>query len=241
MSSTRLTADQINALAAFDTPTIANAMDSLHIGAQPCMGPQVRAMAGASTVVGMAVTATMQEQWGGAFAHLEPWLGFLEEIERAGLPSVAVFQDTSQTPGREAMIGEGMARLMQHAGARAVICAGSIRDIAALRQLSLPVWASGLVAGRGRIRFHRYQVPVQLDGIEVRPGDVIHADENGAVIVPADRAADVAAAAARIAEKETALFRMFEEPDFCVARLRDYYAEMTRSAAPQPGDSPASQ
>jgi regulator of RNase E activity RraA len=241
MTTVRINADQIHALAAFDTPTIANAMDSLHIGAQPCMGPQLRAMAGASAVVGVAVTATMQEQWGGAFAHLEPWLGFLEEFERAGLPAVAVFQDTSETPGREAMIGEGMARVMQRAGARGVICAGSIRDIAALRQLALPVWASGLVASRGRIRFHRYQVPVQVDGMEVHPGDVIHADENGAIIVPADRAADIAAAAARITEKEAALFRMFGEPDFCVARLRDYYAEMTRSTVPQPGPSPASQ
>lgn len=233
MSARPLTADHIRALAAFDTPTISNAMDSLRISPHPCTGPRLRALAGTSPVVGLAVTATMQEQWGGAFAHIEPWLGFLEEIERASLPTVAVIQDTSQAPGRDAMIGEGMTRLMRLAAAAGVICDGSIRDISQLRELAIPVWARGLVAGRGSLRFHRYQVPVQVDGMHVKPGDLIHADENGAVVVPADRAADVAAAAAAVTAKETALFHMFSEPDFGVAKLRDYYAALARSATPE--------
>ncbi len=241
MSATSITAYQIRSLAAFDTPTISNAMDSLRISPHPCTGPRLRVMAGAATVVGVAVTGTMCEQWGGAYAHIEPWLRFLEEIEHSEVPAVAVIQDTSHAPGRDAMVGEGMTRLMGIAAAAGVICDGSIRDIAQLRELGVPVWASGLVAGRGSLRFHRYQVPVEVDGMRVAPGDLIHADENGAVVVPGDRAAEVAAAAAAVTAKEAAFFRMFAAPDFRVGRLHEYYAGLARAAAPAPKPDQTSQ
>ena len=79
------------------------------------------------------------------------------------------------------MIGEGMSRAMRACGAVGVISDGAIRDIAALRQMRFPVVAAGLATDRGRIRFHRLQVPLQVCGMTVHPGDLIHADENGAI------------------------------------------------------------
>lgn len=206
-----------DALAEFDTPTVANAMESLGISPRPSMGPRVRALSVARPAVGVAVTATMKELWGGKFAHIEPWLRFLGEIEANPLPCVAVFHDECGAAGRDAMIGEGMARLMRLASAVGVICDGAVRDVRALRELDLPVWAGGVVADRRSIRFHRYQVPVEIDGMQVNPGDLIHADQNGAVMVPRDRAAEVAAAAAEVNAKEARLFEMFAQPGFRVS------------------------
>jgi regulator of RNase E activity RraA len=228
---TGLTAGRIKTLARYDTPTIANALESLLAGSVQFIGPEVRAVTPlGGPIVGVAVTATMTEQWGGKFDHLEPWLRFLEEIERTALPVVAVFQDDSRCPGRQAMIGEGMSRAMRAAGAVAAICSGSIRDVAALREMAFPALAAGLVADRGRIRFHRYQVPVEIAGMTVMPGDLIHADENGAVVIPADRVADVFAAAGQVSAKEARLFAMFAEPAFRVAGLYEYYREELAAA-----------
>ena len=235
MSTAAIRVEQIDALTAFDTPTIANAMESLRITARCWMGPRIRTLSGGGPIAGIAVTATMKEQWGGRYAHLEPWLRFLEEIEATPLPCIAIFHDESAEPGRTAMIGEGMSRLMRIAGAAGVICDGAIRDVPALRSLDLAVWGSGVVADRGNIRFHRYQVAVEIEGMPVTPGDLIHADENGAVVVPIDRVAEVAAAAAEVQAKEARLFGMFAEEDFRIAKLYDHYAEALQAARQERG------
>ena len=231
MSTASTMIDHIHALATLDTPTIANAMETLQIADRRFTGPQIRPMTGASgPVVGIAVTAMMKEQWGGKFAHLEPWLKFLDEIERCPLPVIAVFHDESEQAGRDAMIGEGMSRAMRAAGAAGVLCDGCIRDLAALREMSWAVWAGGCSADRGRIRFHRYQVPVEIAGMAVHPGDLIHADENGALIVPADRVQDILEATAKVAANEAKMFAMFSDPAFQVAQLYAFYAGPLKAA-----------
>lgn len=209
---------------------IANASETPRVPATQFMGSAIRAAVPASKpVCGIAVTATMKEQWGSKFAHIEPWLRFPEAVEKEPLPVIAIFRDESPAPGRDSMIGEGMPRAMRAAGAVAVVCDGCIRDKAAPREMALPVWASGLVADRGHIRFHRYQVPMQIGGMKVNPGDLIHADENGAVVVPRDCVEEVLEAAAQISAKEAHLFAMFEAPGFRVAQLYDFYAEALKS------------
>ncbi len=205
-------------------------MESLQIAPRAFTGPEIRAMTTERPIAGIAVTGTMKEQRGGKFAHLEPWLRFLEEVENTSLPVVTVLQDESERPGRDAMIGEGMSRMMRATGAVGVLCDGMIRDIASLREMKFPVWAGGLAADRGQIRFHRYQVPVKVAGMKVNPGDLIMADENGALSVPVDRLADVLAAAAQVAGKEARLFEMFSTPDFRVSQLYEFYSEPLKSA-----------
>lgn len=231
MSAVSIALDHIRALSALDTPTIANAMDGL--GITPCQftGPEIRLVGGAACpVVGVAVTATLKEQWGGKFAHLEPWLKFLEEIERTPLPAIAVFHDESAQAARDAMVGEGMSRAMRSLGAAAVICDGAVRDLEALREMAYPVWARGTSAGRGRIRFHRYQVPVEVGGMAVYPGDLIHADVNGALIVPVDRISEIVCAAEQVAQREAKMFKMLADPGFHVTRLYEFYADALKTA-----------
>lgn len=221
----------LEALTAFDTPTIANAMESLDIRGFASLGPEVRALTPVQKpVVGLAVTATMGEMCGGKFAHLEGWMRFLEVIERTSLPVVAIFHDASAIPGREAMIGEGMSLAMSVAGAVGAIADGCLRDIAALRSLDFPAFGKGLTCDRGLIRFRDHQVPVRVGGMHVVPGDLIHADENGAVVVPVDRLKEIAQAAAAVAAKEAGIFEMMRAPDYCVERLREFYAPALTAA-----------
>jgi 4-hydroxy-4-methyl-2-oxoglutarate aldolase len=231
MSPAGIGIDHIQALAGYDTPTIANAMESLQISERHFTGPQIRlATAPVARVVGVAVTATMKEQWSGKFAHLDPWLQFLEQIETLPLPAVAIFHDESEQAGISAMIGEGMSRAMRAAGAVGALCDGVIRDISPLSAMAWPVWAAGAAADRAGIRFHRHQAPVQIAGMRVHPGDVGHADENGALIVPAERVQEVIDAAAKIVAKEAGMFAMFSKPGFRVSQLYDFYAPSLRAA-----------
>jgi 4-hydroxy-4-methyl-2-oxoglutarate aldolase len=231
MSNTSLISETLRALALADTPTIANAMEKIGIAPRRFTGPEIRPFSRMEKpVVGIAITGTMQQQWGGKFDHLEPWLEFLGELEAASTPAVAILQDCSANPYRDAMIGEGMALSMRAAGAAAILCDGAIRDLNGVRETGLPVWARGASADRGSIRFHRYQVPVCVGGMAVNPGDIIHADENGALIVPQDRLDEIVKAAAEVTGGEAGMFEMLAAPDFRVARLYERYAEALRIA-----------
>lgn len=237
MSGTSIAIDQLQDLTQFDTPTISNAMEALRIAPRAfTSGTLVATVPAGRAIAGLAVTATMKEQWGGKFAHIEPWLRFLDAVEESILPVIAVFHDESEAAGVDAMIGEGMSRIMRASGAIGVLCDGKIRDIDALRSMAFPVWAGGLAPDRGRIRFHKYQTPVTISGMRVEPGDLIHADENGALAVPAGRIGEILAAAAEINAKEAKLFKMVSEPTFRVARLYEFYSDALKNARQEQGE-----
>ena len=78
--------------------------------------------------------------------------------------------------------------------------------------MPLPCWAAGLSPMHGRLRWLDVNSPVVIDGMTVRPGDFIHADINGAIVIPpsvADRVYDQAVA---VRDKEQALFEQWRQP-----------------------------
>ena len=71
------------------------------------------------------------------------------------------------------------------------------------------------------VRVIEHGVTVTVHGMTVRPGDLIHADQHGAVIVPTDAAREVPAAAAKIAAGEQVIIKASQQSDFSAAKLRD--------------------
>ena len=62
-------------------------------------------------------------------------------------------------------------------------------------------------------------MPVTVAGLTVQPGDLVHADRHGAVVVPHSAAAQLADAAARIARQEATLIDASKQPGFGVEVL----------------------
>ena len=80
-----------------------------------------------------------------------------------------------------------------------------IRDLAETRARGFPVFARGVVPfPGGKDKVGALNSPVRCGGVQVHPGDIVVADEEGIVVVPAAGAAGVLAAAQAKAAKEEA-------------------------------------
>lgn len=94
----------------------------------------------------------------------------------------------------------------QTRGLAATIVNSTVRDIAEVRAMGYPLFATGLspVGVTGKKEPRESQVPIQIGGVTIRPGDIIFADIDGVVVVPKDRLMDVVEAAEALGQNETA-------------------------------------
>ena len=70
----------------------------------------------------------------------------------------------------------------------------------------------------GRIRWLDVNSPVIIDGMTVNPGDIVHADINGVIVIPAAVADQVYDQAAEVRRRESALFARLREPGMTLDR-----------------------
>ena len=100
--------------------------------------------------------------------------------------------------------GELMSSGAKAKGAAATVVNGTVRDLAEVRKLDYPLWAKGMspVGVSGRMEPAHYQVELDIDGVRVRPGDVIFADVTGVVVIPAELVGVIADAADANGEAE---------------------------------------
>ncbi len=86
----------------------------------------------------------------------------------------------------------------------------AVRDVAQIRKLNFPVFAAGINV-RGTVKSHPgwTQVPISLGEVPIKPGDIVIGDEDGVVVVAAERAAEVAGKAIEKQKKD-------EEREACI-------------------------
>lgn len=215
-------AEHLTRLLELDTPTVANGIELLKVR-DPSIGytgPDVRAlMPDLGRRVGIAVTARMDTTTAGTddpASLFNDWLRLIQAASRGEgdepLPVFAVIESVGPRPRYTVTIGDGMGTAMKLAGATAFLTNGCIRDIEGVRAVPLVCWGAGLSPMHGRIRWLDVNSPVVIDGMTVRPGDVIHADENGAIVIPPDAAEAAYASAMTVREREQAFFAKLRAP-----------------------------
>ena len=224
--------EKILKLLEFDTPTVANGLEKLEVQ-DPTVGytgPDVRAlMPDMGPRIGVAVTARMDTTTAGTDTPPSMFLDWLRMIHKATQggqwPVFAVMESVGPRVRHTVTIGDGMGTMMRLAGAVAFLTNGCIRDLEGVRAVPLPCWAAGLTPMHGRLRWLDIGSPVVIDGMTVRPGDIIHADVNGAIVIPPKVADQVYEKAVAVREYEEKLFARLRAPGMTIEK---YLAEQGR-------------
>ncbi|MBI4246303.1 MAG: RraA family protein [Candidatus Rokubacteria bacterium] len=104
-----------------------------------------------------------------------------------------------------ALSGGNVCAWAQHRGIAGFVADGVIRDVAEVRERGFPVFARGIIPiPGGKSKPGVLNGPVTCGGVRVEPGDIVVADEEGIVVVPRDRAAEILRLAEARAAKDAA-------------------------------------
>ncbi|MFC3574806.1 RraA family protein [Streptomyces yaanensis] len=112
-----------------------------------------------------------------------------------------------------ALAGGNVCAVAQRRGITAFVADGVIRDLTEVRDMGFPVFARGVIPIPGtKSAVEPHNVDVRCGGVKVRAGDIVVADEEGVVAVPADRREEVLAAAlTKLAKEERETLDAWEE------------------------------
>lgn len=119
---------------------------------------------------------------------------------------------TSAEAAPVAFVGDLLATQARAQGVAAMLVDGAVRDLDELADLGLPIWTRFVRAqGATKGEIGELDVPVVVGGVEIRPGDLVVMDGDGAVVVPADGVEAVLSAARERADRETAVRQRYRD------------------------------
>src|SRR5690349_3588732 len=200
-----ISAADLKLLAQYDTPTISNVIELFECRPRNTgyMDSRIRAcFPEMPPIVGFASTATMRTAYaraeGDVYNTLDEQIARFAELPG---PAIVVFQDIDDPP-IGATFGEIMCASYQCFGALGIITSGPARDLDQVRRLGFAAFSNGVVCSHSHSHITSIHQPVRVGGMEVRPGDLLHADANGVCGIPNAIAAEVAQAAAEFVAAE---------------------------------------
>jgi regulator of RNase E activity RraA len=116
-----------------------------------------------------------------------------------------------------------MCTIFSTLGAIGLISNCAVRDLSAVRQLRFHYFARGAVSSHAHFRIVRSNIPVEIHGMTVKPGDLLHGDENGIISIPEQKRELLPDAVGRVLQGEKALLDFVRQPGFTSSLLSNRF------------------
>ena len=194
MTTPNITAATLEKLAQYDTPTICNIIELFEIRPDTAGYMDRRIQAAFPEMppaVGFAATASFKSgtpQKTSTYAALDSQVA---EFAKLPGPALVVFQDHDEPPVG-ATFGEVMCSTYKAFGAVGLITSGGGRDLLQVKALDFPVFTGCTIVSHAYCQIFDVGAPVEVGGLKVHNGDLLHGDANGVTSIPLDLAAEIA-------------------------------------------------
>jgi 4-hydroxy-4-methyl-2-oxoglutarate aldolase len=229
-----LTPEEIEALRRFSTPSIANAIERFDVRPrhQGFTGPEIRCMfPDLPPIVGYASTATIAAEQPAAPGRVPKVGDYWDTILSLPAPRIAVIQDLDQPRATGSFWGEVNGNVHRALGCVGAITDGGVRDLEEVRALGFQFLASAAIVSHAYVHLVDFGIPVKVGGLWVQPGDLIHADQHGAITIPHEIAREVPDAAAAVERGERTIIEQCQSAEFSVERLKELMGQFRAEQA----------
>ena len=188
------------------------------VGKRAHMTGEIRVLAG-GRLAGPAATIRLVRD--GAASATQAGLEAIRFLESMAAGSVIVA--ALEADPDHAVFGGTFAALAKSRKLAGFVVDGAVRDLADLRQMAFPTFARAAAPGTagGHYRIAGTNVPIECGGIEVRPGDMVVADDDGVAVAPREHYAEILAAAEKWQSEKRALIPLIEKHGSYLKALRE--------------------
>lgn len=225
-----LAAADLEKLRAFDSCTISNAIERLNVrlrnegflsGVVRCQFPHL------SPMVGYAATARVRSSSppmsNRCYYDRLDWWRYVDSLPE---PRVIVLQDCDHQPGLGAFVGEIHAAIGRALNCVGCVTNGAVRDLPAVEAMGFQLYAGQTSVSHAYAHIIEFGDPVEIDGLKISSGDLLHGDRHGVVCIPINVASEVALEASKVRDEEFELLRFCRSPHFSLTELEERIQNM---------------
>ena len=236
---TPLSSDQVNQLRAFPTCVISDAIEAFGVRLRNegfatsgfrCLFKNCPSM------VGYAATCKVRSAdppiVGSRYVERTDWWKHITSIPS---PRILVMEDIDREPGTGAFLGVVHVNILNALGCVGAVTNGAARELHGIETSGFQVFAGRLAISRAYIHIVEFGGLVEVGGLKIRPGDLIHGDRHGIINVPLDLAAQLPVVASSIKEKKQQVIELSRKPGVTFEELGQALRELHDMRADHPG------
>ncbi len=219
-----LTFEQLEALRRLDACTLANTIETFQERLRNegfvdqtvrCLFPRLLPMLGYAATI--KIRGSAPPTAAAPYAERTDWWDYVVSLPA---PRVVVVQDISTRPGLGSLVGAVHMNILRALHCTGVVTNGSVRDIPAAESAGFHLFAGSVTVSHAYIHIVEFGGPVEIGGLKIQSGDLLHGDVHGVQSVPLEIAAQLPEKAAKIAAREQALIALCRSPEFTLEKLR---------------------
>jgi len=228
--ASELTPEIIDRLRSFDTCAISDAIEAFDVR----LRNEGFATAGfrwffknCPPMVGYATTCKIRSATppmvGSRYVERTDWW---KHITSFPAPRVVVMQDIDEQPGTGAFLGKVHVNILMALGCVGAVTNGAARELPGIEASGFQVFAGRVAISRAYVHIVEYGGPVEVGGLTVRPGDLIHGDRHGILTIPLQIAAQLPEVVDKMLKKKQEVIDLARKPGASIDQLSQGLKEL---------------